>query len=220
MPEKDHNGKFTASRESKASSLSCDIVLLPEPSLARKAVALSEQLKAQSALFTLRDGTCFPHVSLYMVQLKAADLDKVGAALAETAASRPPHDLVAAKYGQAEGYIDAEYIRTRALERLQATVVEAVSPLRSGLSDSDKVRLTAAAGKVRENLEKYGYRGVGELFRPHLTFTRFEDSSPIETSTLPDPAIFSGRFTRLGLFETGVHGTCIRKIAEFGLAEH
>jgi len=34
---------------------------------------------------------------------------------------------------------------------------------------------------------------------------------------LPSSEIFSGDFTRIGLFEMGINGTCIRKIAEFDL---
>lgn len=203
---------------SNISSLSCDIVILPADTLAHKAISLSGQLTQRGTFFTLKENTCFPHASLYMTQLKVSDLDKVKSILANIAANTSRFDLATTGYDQAEGYIDAGYARTDTLDRLQMSVVEAINPIRDGMREKDKVRMLTMTGAARENLEKYGYRGVGELFRPHLTFTRFTNSQLIDTSPLPDPSEFSGQFVKLGLFEMGDNGTCVRKIAEFELA--
>jgi uncharacterized protein DUF1045 len=199
-------------------SIPCDIVILPSAELAQKAIALSQQLRQHGTLFTLKDGAYFPHASLYMTQLKIADLDKVKTILADIAANTPQLDLTATRYDQAEGFIDADYARTETLDRLQMTVVEAINPIRDGMREKDKARMLATTGKARENLEKYGYRGVGGLFRPHITFTRFADGQPIDTGALPKPSEFSDKFIKLGLFEMGDNGTCVRKIAEFELS--
>lgn len=58
-----------------------------------------------------------------------------------------------------------------------------------------------ATGKVRENLEKYGYHGAGELFRPHLTFTEFTGEQSIDANTLPAQKSFPSQFITLGSFE-------------------
>ncbi len=197
------------------SSLPCDIVILPTDGLAQRAVNLSERLAQHDTLYTLKDGLCYPHASLYMTQLKVEDLDKVKAMLADIASVTPPPSLITTRYDQAEGYIDADYTRIDLIDRLQMTVVEAINPIRDGMREKDKARMLTTTGKVRENLEKYGYRGVGELFRPHMSFTRFADGEPIDTTALPNPAEFSGMFVKLGLFEMGDNGTCVRKLAEF-----
>jgi len=98
-------------------------------------------------------------------------------------------------------------------------VISAINPIRDGLRENDKARLMSATGELRENLEKYGYRGVGELFRPHMTFTRFANGRAIDVSSLPDSHEFSGEFLTLGLFEMGDNGTCVRKIAEYKLGD-
>lgn len=198
-------------------SIPCDIVILPNDDLAQKAIDLSQRLQQHGALFSLgRDK--FAHASLYMTQLKIDDLEKVKELLADIAATTVRQNLAATRYDQAEGYIDAEYERTEALAALQMAVVEALNPVRDGMRAKDKARMLTATGKARESLEKYGYSGVGELFRPHLTLTRFADGGTIDSANLPDPSSFSGPFTKLGLFEMGDNGTCVRKIATFDLA--
>ncbi|HEY5695507.1 MAG TPA: DUF1045 domain-containing protein [Candidatus Saccharimonadales bacterium] len=198
-------------------SLPIDIVLLPADDLAQKAIAVSELLQKDGALFKLSSTGPFPHASLYMTQLKIEDLDKAKELLAAIAATAPALDMAATGYFQAEGYLDPDYERTDQLARLQMDVVNAINPIRDGMRVKDKARMLEATGLVRENLEKYGYRGVGELFRPHMTLARFADGKEIDTSILPAPGEFSGRFVKLGLFEMGDNGTCARRIAEFGL---
>jgi hypothetical protein len=201
-------------------SISCDIVLLPEPKLAARAIAVSQQFGAQfDTLYTLEDGSCFPHMSLYMTQLKLDNIEQATALLAAIAKQSFALDLQSVRYYQSHGYIDAEYERPAALADLQMAVVNVINPIRDGLRESDKVRMLTNTGKLRENIEKYGYRGVGELFRPHVSFTRFADEMAIDLAgvQLPPPESFAGQFTRLGLFEMGENGECLREIAEFEL---
>lgn len=151
-----------------------------------------------------------------MCQIKVDNLLKVQEILSDIADHTQKFSLVATRYDQTEGYIDVEYHR-EALVSLQNEVLGAVNPLRDGLRDNDKARLADATGAIRENLETYGYRGVGESFRPHITFTRFADNKIVDTSELPPVGDFNGAFDKLGLFEMGDNGTCVRKIVEFPL---
>lgn len=202
------------------SSIPCDIVVLPNKELASRTIALSEQLQTYGTFYTLKDGEYYPHASLYMTQLKVADLDKVQAILTDIVASTPVLNLTSTRYGQKEGYIDVDYDRSDTLDRLQMDVITAINPIRDDMREKDKVRILTAIGKVRDNLEEYGYRGVGELFRPHMTLSRFADvQMSIDTNKLPAPSEFSGQFVKLGLFEMGDNGTCVRKIAECNLGK-
>jgi 2'-5' RNA ligase len=193
-----------------------DIVLLPSDELAQKLIAASRSLATQ-ALFTL-DGTSFyPHVSLYMVQLKSTDLEKVKVMLSDIASDASILDLTASKYNQTRGYFDVEYERTEWIDTLQQTVIDAINPMRDGMNEEDALRMQEATGLARENLEKYGYKPVGELFRPHATITRFANEGTTDITVLPDLTHFSGQYTRIGLFEMGDSGTCIREIASYNL---
>ncbi len=196
-------------------SLACNVVLLASNDVAQKAITASEQLRAHDTLFTLDKHGPFPHVSLYMTQLKNMDIEEVIRLLTTIAATAPSFNLIADTYFQKEGYIDANYVQTTELDALQMMVINAINPIRDGMRDKDKARLPLAEGLARKNLEQYGYRGVGELFRPHMTLTRFVSSAEIDTSTLPPVGDFSGQFSKLGLFEMGANGTCVRKIVEF-----
>lgn len=195
----------------------CDLVLLPSSNLAAKAISTSRDLQSFGALFEL-DGVSgpFPHISLYMTQLNDEHMDEAKKRLADIAKQTSPLYLNCTRYSlNDEHYTDAEYGRLPAIVELQMVVVNAINPIRDGMREKDKARMLAATSKVRESLEKYGYRSVGELYRPHMTFTRFQSYQPEALKVLPDRTAFDGEFVSLGLFEMGDNGTCKRLIAEF-----
>jgi hypothetical protein len=198
-------------------SLACNIALIPDPAIVHSAIATSKRLEQHGGLFILDNMEFFPHVSLYMTQLKVADVDMAGELLAAIAAQTRVIHAIAVRYAQEEGFIDAEYVRSPQLVALQERVLTAINPIRDGLREKDQRRLERAKGVARTNLEQYGYRGVGELFRPHLTFTRFDAKYAIDTRSLPDPSAFNGPFVGLGLFTMGDHGTCTKKLGEWPL---
>jgi 2'-5' RNA ligase len=202
-------------------TLPCDVVLLPSDELAQKAIAASQSLAPFDPLFTLEIGAFYPHMSLYMFQLDEATVPEVEKALAEIAQSLQTIYATATKYtlgtGFGVGYVDPEYETSDELETLQDRVIQAINPLRAGMRESDKAKMQEAEGIKLANLQKYGYPAAYELFRPHVTLTRLAQHTPAALDVLPDITTFSGAFTRLGLFEMGTNGTCIREIKTFEL---
>ena len=199
------------------SSLPCDVVILPNNELAEKAMAASQRLAPLGSLFTLEIGKYFPHASLFMLQLKEDDIEIVKSLLAEIASKTDKLNLKASNFDQAHAFIDVEYARNEQIDALHQQVIAALNTVRDGMREKDKARMLEATDLALENFQNYGYKNVGELFRPHITFTRFNEEQPTAESLLPKISIFDGSFTKLGLFEMGNNGTCVRKIAEFDL---
>jgi 2'-5' RNA ligase len=199
------------------SSLPCDIVLLPNEELKEKAITASVQLKRLGTQFTLGKDGPFPHVSLYQLQLKEADLDKCAYLLKEIAAQFGPFELKVVQYFQKQRYYDAEYLKTPDVENLHAKVIEIFNPIRFGMRERDKQKITEAMGVAKENIQKYGSIGVLKLFRPHMTFTRLIEGQPVPEKLLSEFSQFDGKFDKLALFEMGENGTCIRNIISVDL---
>lgn len=201
------------------SSVACDVVILPNDDLAEKAIMASRALEPLGSLFTLEIGKYYPHSSLYMSQLNKGDLTNIQKLLSAVAAKTSSLKLTASRFYQSENYIDVEYGKTERLAELQKQVIAALNPVRDGMREKDKARMLEATGLALDNFKNYGYKYVGELFRPHITFTRFSQEQADAEKLLPDLSDFDGTFTRIGLFEMGDNGTCVRKIAEFDLQQ-
>jgi hypothetical protein len=201
------------------SSIACNVVLLPNSALADRAIQTSNQLADRGVVFTLAEGTFYPHVSVYMLQLRTADLAEAGKRLREIAKATTSLSLEAKKYWQARQFLDAEYEKSKALSELQAQVVGALNPIRDGMITEEVARMQEASGLRLENYKRYGWNAVGELYRPHLTLTCFKQDEDISALGLPDISKFSDTFSKIGLYEMGSNGTCIRQVAEYKLGE-
>ncbi len=200
-------------------SISCDVVILPNEKLAQAAIRASQGLEQYSSLFTLKEGFYFPHASLYMLELELDDLEQVKTLLDSIAASTSKLELQAIRYDHTQCFVDAEYQRTTALDTLQLTVIDALNPVRHGMREKDKVRMLEASGLALQNFKDYGYKPVGELFRPHVTFTRLTSEQPGVLSTLGEINQYGGIFIKIGLFEMGDNGNCVRKLGEWDLKD-
>jgi hypothetical protein len=85
--------------------------------------------------------------------------------------------------------------------------------MRDGIIEKDREHILEAVGLAKSNYDMYGYKYVGELFKPHITLTRFENEVPADESVLPEPSLFSGRFAKIALCELGISNTCVRLLA-------
>jgi 2'-5' RNA ligase len=204
-----------------------DVVLLPAPGQYQLSIIISRRLERYGTDFTLADGEQYPHLSLYMANLTPENVEKAKAALAGIAAHTPPLSLEATGYVHdvEQGMFEVGYEKTDGIVRVQQAIIDAINPLRTGLREKDPVGRILAdwlpqnSGEARENLERYGYDEIGELFRPHITCTRFKQRyHKADTAALPPPAALSAVFLTLGLYEMGEHGTCTRTVFTTPLA--
>lgn len=203
-------------------TLPCNIVLLPNEGQAQHAIQASRLLAPQGTMFTLDDQSFYAHNSLYMFQMSTTSQEQCITALQELAAETAVQRLAQDGYfyqdaGHGKGYVEISFAKNESVVSLQERVIELFNTLRSGMRESDKNKMIDATGVKLENLQKYGYPSIGELFRPHMTLTKFPVEIEPDLSVLPNASIFTGTFTRIGLFEMGPNGTCIRKIAAFDL---
>lgn len=196
---------------------SYDIVITPTKDLGDKAINQSQKLEQLGTHFTLKYGEYFPHSSLFMLQLDSENLQSVLDAIQAIANKTQTLDVTATNYDQKMQYFDVEYAATPQLRQLQDETITACNPLRVGTRPKVLERMKDAEGLKLKNFEMFGYDAVGELYRPHITFTRFTRDQDIDRLDMPALDTFNGQFTKLCMFEMGDNGTCIREVASFEL---
>ncbi len=194
-----------------------DIVLLPETKLVQNSIELSKKLEKFGTYFTLDNKTYFPHLSLYMLQLNEDGLKKTQDFLSDFSHMTDTVYVNANEYHYEGNYLDIEYIKSDTLISIQEQIIHALNSVRDGLRERDVEKLPTATGETLFNINTFGYRSVGNLFFPHLTFTRFKNEQKDVLKTLPSKDIFEGKYNRIGIFELGDNGTCIREVGIWNL---
>lgn len=204
-----------------------DVVLLPPADVAARSVLLSRACAEPAPVeFTLAEDQVYPHLSLFMATFTPERCAAAVRRLDDISRSTAVIELQADHFaGNEHGMFELFYDKSQAVTTLQEVILAELAPLRAGWRRRDPVgRLLAdyrntAPALARGNLERYGYDEVGELFRPHITLTRFQRRDQrLDPALLPPAASFTAAFDTLALCVMGEHGTCTDIVASFTLA--
>jgi hypothetical protein len=206
----------------KIMSIPYDLVLIPSSELSYRAIEASKLAGYYDNFFTLEIGKFYPHISLYMFNLDQSGLLKVEKLIKDitkgTKAIKANSSGYSLTKGPGAGYVFISYAASIELKNLQEKIIGAINPIRSAMNESEIVKMQNAEGIKLDNFQKYGYPYVGGLFKPHLTLTRLREYNPDVIELLPSNIdLFNGIFDRIGLFERGPNGTCIKQIATWDL---
>lgn len=188
-----------------------NIALIPSEDLIAKSIKVSQSLEHLGTAFTLSFEAFIPHISLYMLRLDGSGKDQVKALLTEFAPKASGLSLRAKTYYTTARFFEVQYEVGDELVDLQNKVIAACSPFRIGMLASAERSLLKAEGVARANIVEYGYKYIGEFFRPHITLTRFVEDQPANILDLPIINIFNGTSVGLGLYEMDQNGACIKR---------
>jgi 2'-5' RNA ligase len=198
-----------------------DIVIFPPLNIINNAIDISNFLTGKG-YFTLDEEGPYPHISLYQAEFPVENLEMIKSRLHNIAKSqkhfsiKPPPEPYKK---EDKDFIEVSYEKSGELYQLQREILESLNPLRNGLLRTrDKERYNQLSREQRENLDNWGYRSVGNEFRPHLTLTRLKNPDSISGHNLPKKE-FSFRVSQIGIFHLEEYGTCIKKVAIYDLLD-
>ncbi|MCA9382217.1 DUF1045 domain-containing protein, partial [Candidatus Dojkabacteria bacterium] len=169
--------------------------------------------------FVLDSKNFFPHITLYSPEFPIHNIANLKSEVVDIASTVNRLKLklnpIATKQ---DGYIGLRIENTTEIHSLHKKVVDKLNPFREGIlrnKYSDRTRLVNFTSEQLSNIHSYGYPDVMKLYDPHITITKLihnEDSEQVDNLVKPNLIISSAE--KLGIFEMGEHGTCIRKLEE------
>lgn len=199
-------------------SVLLNVSALPPVRVAESIARTSAELGGRGGLFTVDGVRHRPHLTLFMARFPAAAAESV-------------RDSVAALATKAEGvraehtgfhltpghYYEASYRRTDALMALHFSVMRELAPLRfSPGAPVVEDYFAPYTDAQRASATEWGYDLAGDLYRPHVTITRF---AAIPTGPLPElREDLSFEVTTLALSTADDHGATDHLIDEFRTA--
>ena len=196
-----------------------NVAIYPPAEISKRVIAISKKLKNKNGLFVLDGKNYFPHITLYMTEFPLKNMVKIKKLLKQFAVKTKPFEISSSKYRQnTDGYIDVDYKKSKNINELQKKNIKLLNPLREGqMREKDKARISEMTKAEQKNLKLYGYRGVGDKFFPHLTFSKLEKFDKSALSNI-DKSNFSFRVDKIGFFYLGDYGTCRKLIEIFDLS--
>lgn len=196
-----------------------NVAILPPPSTAAEVERLSAALQTRGGLFQVDGKHKFAHLTLYMARFANSNIDSAVAEAAKFARRHSACTLDHTGYYLTRGkYYEVSYARSEGVMKLHQSASDSLLPLRYSPGRPWIEDYFAPYSKrQREEAERAGYDLAGDLYRPHITITRFAEP-PI--NALPSPKIdLSFSATTIGLFRADNLGASTAAIGLWSLGD-
>jgi len=200
-------------------SVLVNVHVTPSDEVARQCVAISQSLKSDGTMFVLDGVTKFPHMTVFMFRV-ANDHDRLREILEAVKQALKGVESFPCEhtgYFMTEGrYFEASYERTQPFMALHERLIDALQEFRLNPGRPYvEGYFTPYTDEQRENAERTGYDLAHNLFRPHITLTRYHEGRvPAEYPPTPD-ADLSFMLQNVCVYKADDNGAVYEKLAEF-----
>jgi len=187
--------------------------------VAKAAISLSQQIgKIQDTFFTLDGLQFYPHITIYSPEYPVDNLDDIISSVGELAKSSKHLVFDAKGITTHQDFITISLEASPDVQKIHAEIVNKLNPLRAG-QIREKYQQATYSPEQQENIKKYGYPNVLELYHPHITITRLKDEG-VATKIAGGLEWVIPGFTvnKIAVYEMGKYGTCVALIKEFNLS--
>jgi hypothetical protein len=202
-------------------TLLLNVGIIPPGYITNEAVTLSQRTQSIGGLFELNRTTRLPHVTIYMARFSRCKIDAVRKILSAMIPTLEERALDHRGYNLTpHRYYEISYAKTPELEQTQVSVTRELYELRYAPGNPVIENYFGEyEGDIKKSVERWGYDCVGNLYRPHLTLTRFPaDARPITTTSLPKSSSnLSFAISSIGLFRADDMGSARELISEWNI---
>lgn len=202
--------------------------VVPDRHVGEIARAISEDLPRENQLFYLDKGK-FPHMTVYMARFPKANIPAVAAKIRELLASHQPISFVqdienkdGGFFATGGNYVEVSYKLTNDVRTLQQEIAKAVAELcwhkQANQEPIEESYYAPYTDEQKRNVRETGYDLFGQLFRPHITLSRYEDAAsipPLDNLHLGEPLNFD--CTEMALYIADENGAVFEEVERFTL---
>jgi hypothetical protein len=153
-----------------------NVCIVPDERVGADCVSISESFKSDDTLFVL-GGDKFAHMTVYMARFAddqlGAVLQAVQNALEQAKSFRCQHIGYLMTAGR---YLEVSYAKSEVFMQLHEALIAAVAALRINPGDPyEEGYFTPYTAEQQKNAQETGYDLAGNLYRPHITLTRYHE---------------------------------------------
>lgn len=193
-----------------------NVCVLPSKEVGEECVKISQSLDQTKTLFALGDDK-FPHTTVYMARFANDKIPEVTAPLDELMQTVAAFECRNTGYFMTAGrYLEVSYEKSDEFMEFHRLVMNKLSPLRINPGNPyEESYFAPYTANQERNAQNTGYDLANELYRPHITLTRYKEGQvPQETPQLPDVDL-SFSLGRIGLYKADDNGAVYEEIKSF-----
>ncbi len=202
--------------EKPQNSTIINICVIPDDSVSASCEAISRSVESDGTMFVL-GGDKFAHMTAFMARFADDDIEKVVQATEQALKSVAPFNCEHTGYFMTEGrYLEVSYRKSEQFMQLHGALINGVAELRINPGEPyEEGYFTPYTNAQQKNAKETGYDLARDLYRPHITLTRYKEGQvPSSFPAFPEVNL-SFKLAKVCVYKADDNGAVYEKLAEF-----
>lgn len=159
----------------------------------------------------------FAHMTVFMARFSNDRIDEVVAAVEKALSNAKSFECTHTGYLMTEGrYLETSYRKSKEFIQLHESLIEAVSSLRINPGDPyEEGYFTPYSLDQQQNAKDTGYDLARDLFRPHVTLTRYVEGGVPEVFPALPSAKLSFALSKISVYKADDNGAVYELLKSF-----
>ena len=200
-------------------SININVCIIPPDGAGKQCVELAQTLASKATMFALDGKTKFPHMTVYMTRVANDQIPVVTETVGNALKGAQRFACDHTGYFRTQGrYMEVSYHKSQEFLDLQVLLIDAVAKLRLNPGNPyEEAYYTPYTLEQQKNAIDTGYDLAGNLYRPHVTLTRYYEGKVSEEFPAFLPRKLSFMLSKICVYKADDNGAVYEKLAEFAL---
>lgn len=204
-------------RKEPDNSVIINVCIIPEAVVANKCVEFSQALKSASVMFVLDGKSKFAHMTVFMARFADTEVGKILDVVRTVAGNAKNFACEHSGYFMTAGrYLEVSYSKSKELLALHESLLIGLKDYRINPGNPfEEAYFAPYTEEQKKNAEETGYDLARNLYRPHITLTRYREN--MVPKFFPDfsRVDLSFRVNKICVYKADENGAVYELLGEF-----
>ena len=198
-------------------SVIINVCIIPSQDVGSKCVELSQSLKSDSTMFVLDGKSKFAHMTVFMARFANNEVGNVLSATEKALKGANSFFCEHTGYFMTAGrYLEVSYRKSKEFMILHEFLINSLKDYRINPNNPfEEGYFTPYTEEQQQNAKETGYDLAYNLYRPHITLTRYKESEVPKIFPAFVPAELSFQLSKVCMHKADDNGAVYEKIGEF-----
>jgi len=200
-------------------SVIINVCVIPHQDVGNRCVEASQSLKSDSTMFVLDGKSKFAHMTVFMARFANSEISNVLKATEK--ALKNIHSFLCGHTGYfmtAGRYVEVSYQKSKELVDLQELLIDNLKGCRINPGNPfEEGYFAPYNAEQQKNAKETGYDLAYNLYRPHITLTRYKEGEAPEVSPAFASAELSFQLSKICVYKADDNGVAYEKLGEFSI---
>lgn len=195
-----------------------NVCVIPDERVSDACVAMSQSFKSEDTMFVL-GGNLFAHMTAYMARFANEDINAVVNGVETALKSIESFQCKHTGYFMTEGrYLEASYRKSDDFMNLHKSIIDNIAKLRINPGKPyEEGYFTPYTAEQQQNAQETGYDLANNLYRPHVTLTRYQEGGVPELFPAIPAANLSFALGKVCVYKADDNGAVFELVREFSV---